>query len=157
MSELTDWTRALVSASHLLDVWTKSSVVVIGASLLVELCDRLDQAEADLDHYVALHESAQRTLEAVKDRLDDFTYDELAGDLADGAMDEFGDEYQSRLSKAEAAIARVREAHREHKCSSAEFAPDCFIVHGGHCSLVGHCACCGYPLPCPTIRALDGE
>ena len=76
---------------------------------------------------------------------------------------EFVEDWQDRTQQAramsmtdnEAAIARVRELHREHVCdwASAPFA--CFIVHGGECAHRGKCRIC-HAEKCDTIRALDG-
>ena len=78
--------------------------------------------------------------------------------LANQLLNEVPDSYiqmKARALTAEAAIARVRELHREHVCdwASAPFA--CFIVHGGECAHRGKCRIC-HAEKCDTIRALDG-
>ena len=66
-------------------------------------------------------------------------------------------ELVERVKVAKAAVARVRELHRAHRCTDDPLF-ECLIIHGGECARVGRCAeCDARSHPCPTLRALDGE
>ncbi|UYL86911.1 hypothetical protein SEA_RAVENCO17_59 [Gordonia phage RavenCo17] len=89
-------------AGYRLNTWVRTRI----PALLAEL----DRVATDLDIYVGLHESMRATFTLLNEegRLDDFSCDELASDLNDGAFEENGREYRSRLDAALAAIQHVR-------------------------------------------------
>ena len=59
--------------------------------------------------------------------------------------------YKTERDALAAKLAEVRALHIAHDCTS----------HAGRATICAHrpgiCLACLKPLPCPTIRALDGE
>ncbi len=96
-----------------------------------------------VEHYTARSESLKATLAMIADRVDDFVYDELASDIEDVALNEWGETYESDKKRLETAIQRVRELHPREVIAVHEVGEEAW------------CPTCQQHYPCPTIQALE--
>lgn len=103
------------------------------------------QAEADAAFIAAAREAVPRLLDALDAA--EAEVERLRRGEEDGIFTSVVHECCERVEKAGAAIARVRALHiADH---------DYWEPNGG--ATMTACAECGDDLPCPTLRALDGE
>lgn len=68
----------------------------------------IERLREQVDVYAGWHEDVRTTVALCKDRLDDFTCDELATVCDDATLDEYGEAYRSRR---DAALAEVERLH----------------------------------------------
>jgi len=85
-------------------------VAAMRGEKLATLIDRMEAAEHALDFHTQRDRELKALLSMIADRLDEFCYDELASLIEDSPLDQWGENYKSRLEAAEAKIERVREA-----------------------------------------------
>lgn len=142
---------------------------------VLALIDRAEAAEQALDFHTQRDRELKTLLSTLSDRLDEFSYEELASLIEDEPLNQWSEKYTSKLQAAErerdewrdkydeaesartdtdAAVARVREAHRPVQVEPSEtICRTCSTLRGSGENLRY------FPYteyPCPTIRALDG-
>lgn len=98
-----------------------------------------------VEHYTARSESLKATLAMIADRVDDFVYDELASDIEDVALNEWGETYESDKKRLETTIQRVRDLHQREVIAVHESGPEAW------------CPTCQQHYPCPTRQALGDQ
>lgn len=113
--------------------------------LLDAAADR-DALAAAVEHYTTQRQELRALLSYVAERLDAFTYDELAALISDEPLDQWGERYRAQIGAERdalaAAVERVRALHQPEVNSTSALFPT---------PLCG----CGDAHPCATIRALD--
>lgn len=108
-----------------------------------------DALAAAVEHYAAQRQELRELLAHVAERLDAFTYDELAAIIGDEPLDQWGERYRAQIGaerdRLAAKVERVRALHVAY-----------YPFQDGR----SYCGTCEgdefVPYPCPTIRAIDG-
>lgn len=152
----TDWNCLIRNSS---DEWTPLArceeprtakhIATFDPPTALALIARIEELEATtahqkkvIEHYTARGENLKITLAMTMDRVDGFVYDELAADIDDVALDEWGETYESDKKGLKATIARVRDLHPREVIAVHEIGEEAW------------CPNCQTHYPCPTIQAL---